>query len=83
MGLSGLFPYKIQRKAIRRLYNQLIAFLVEKGCFITAPFIVFMLCNYLELANTTMPIKMPKTIIGIKLVIIEMPKVAIRDLLIW
>ena len=55
----------------------------KEDCFITAPFIVFMLCNYLELANTTMPIKMPKTIIGIKLVIIEMPKVAIRDLLIW
>ena len=42
-----------------------------------------MLCNYLEVASTTIPIKIPKTITGIKLVIIEMPKVAKRDLLIW
>jgi hypothetical protein len=42
-----------------------------------------MLCNYLELASTTIPIKIPKMITGIKLVIIEMPKVAKWDLLIW
>lgn len=56
----------------------------KKGdCFVTAPFIFFMLCNYLEVASAMMPIKIPKTIMGIKLVIIEMPKVAKRDLLIW
>lgn len=56
----------------------------KKGdCFVTAPFIFFMLCNYLEVASAIMPIKIPKTIMGIKLVIIEMPKVAKRDLLIW
>lgn len=56
----------------------------KKGdCFVTAPFIFFMLCNYLEVASTTIPIKTPKMITGIKLVIIEMPKVAKRDLLIW
>ena len=56
----------------------------KKGdCFVTTPFIFFMLYNYLEVASTTMPIKIPKTITGIKLVIIEMPKVAKRDLLIW
>ena len=42
-----------------------------------------MLCNYLEVASATMPIKIPKIITGIKLVIIEIPKVAKRDLLIW
>ena len=53
----------------------------KKGdCFVTAP---FMLCNYLEVASTTIPIKIPKMITGIKLVIIEMPKVAKWDLLIW
>lgn len=41
-----------------------------------------MLCNYLEVASAIMPIKIPKTIMGIKLVIIEIPKVAKRDLLI-
>ena len=56
----------------------------KKGdCFVTAPFIFFMLCNYLEVASAIMPIKTPKMITGIKLVIIEMPKVAKRDLLIW
>lgn len=56
----------------------------KKGAvLLQAPFIFFMLCNYLEVASAIIPIKIPKTIMGIKLVIIEMPKVAKRDLLIW
>ena len=42
-----------------------------------------MLCNYLDVASITMPTKIPIKTTGIKLVIIEMPKVAKRDLLIW
>lgn len=56
----------------------------KKGAvLLQPPFIFFMLCNYLEVASAIIPIKIPKTIMGIKLVIIEMPKVAKRDLLIW